>query len=107
MTKRISHLEMVFRQEFGDTAAALRVLPGVPVKQFTLQRGHVALVDTVTVRGAGATSETEEIRSMKDFYLLCEQGTNLVVIRTVILSYSVKNLAFHTRSTRTMRVMLL
>lgn len=42
MINQTCFYEMVFREEFENTAKACAALPGVPVKQIPLRNGHAA-----------------------------------------------------------------
>lgn len=75
MTNWTSLLKMVVCKESRNTAAARRVLPGVPVKQFALWIGHVRQFGIATVGKAGATSETQESEACTSMtYLQARHG---------------------------------
>lgn len=51
-------------------------------------------VGTTTVREAGATSEIEVVKSMRNHNLPCKQCTDLIVICTVDIADSVGDLLY-------------
>lgn len=80
-------------EEFDNTAAADGVRPGVPVKLFVLHNGQAAHFGTATVSNLCTTSDTEGVRSMPNQHLSYKQGADLLVIRTVDIVDSIKDLA--------------
>lgn len=65
----------------------------MPGELYGLQNGHAAQAGTVTLSEAGATFEIEAVRSLHRHNIPWEQGTDVVVIRTVGIADIGKRLA--------------
>lgn len=84
----------VFRESFSKTATASWIVPGVPVNLFAVQDGHSKEVGTATVSEAGAISVRRPVQGTHDQDLPHNTGTDLVVICSVTITYSVKNFIY-------------
>lgn len=94
MTHQTLFFEIVLRKKFGSAAAAREVLLGMALKLFALHNGRAVQVDTATVSEADATSKTEVVSSMHNHDLPCDQGTGLVVIHTMFIADSIKDITY-------------
>lgn len=94
MTAQTVHFEMALSIVFKITAAAHRVLSAVSLKGLALHNAHASSVGTATLNKAGATPETEMIRSVPNHDLPSEQGTDHFDICIVVILDLAKDLMY-------------
>lgn len=85
---------MVLGKTFGNSVTVREILSGVPLKLLALQNGHAHQMGTATGSETGVPSKMEVVRTLPNHDIPREQGTELVVVRTVVIADSVKNLAY-------------
>lgn len=85
-------LNMALLESFRKTALVGGAVPGVTVTLFAVHECHAGTVSTAIVRELCAISATKLVRRFHSYDLPRNPGTNLVIIYSITIANSFKNL---------------